>query len=462
MKIVEMDIGEVFPYENNPRKNEAAIKPVAKSLKEFGWKQPIVVDKDNIIIVGHTRWEAAQMLGLKKVPVLVASDLTEDQARAYRLADNKTNEFSSWDAQALLEELGKTKIDMTQFGFDPNSVSAGYTDYTPGALKADFIVPPFSVLDARGTEWQNRKKEWRKIMDPHAGRASGILSKGWADLAKKAGNVTVDGTSVFDPVLTEIMVHWFCPASGNIIDPFAGGPVRGEVAAFLGRGYTGVDLRDEQIEANEQEWDKIKEGTIDFYGGDLKKPTWITGDSARIDELVPQRDFDMLLTCPPYADLEVYSDKPEDLSNMSYPDFIKTYRDIIRKSVSKLKETAFAVCVVGEVRDRRGHYRNFIGETIKAFEDAGMQYYNEIILLTAVATGGLRARRIFATRHVVPVHQKALVFLKEKTPEALNEFIDGFDRIRATQEMHQNVLVFLKGDIKNFDEETGRYKIELS
>jgi ParB-like chromosome segregation protein Spo0J len=122
MEIVEKDIGEVFPYENNPRKNESAIEPVAKSLKEFGWRQPIVIDKNNVIIVGHTRWEAAQMLGLKKVPCLVASDLTEEQANAYRLADNKTNEFASWDAQALIEELSKCTIDMEQFGFDDGSI----------------------------------------------------------------------------------------------------------------------------------------------------------------------------------------------------------------------------------------------------------------------------------------------------------------------------------------------------
>lgn len=119
MNVVEMNIGDIFPYENNPRKNESAVEPVANSIKEFGWQQPIVVDKDNVIIVGHTRWEAAQRLGLKKVPVLVADNLTEEQAKAYRLADNKTNEISGWDFTALDEEMEELKnIDMTQFGFD--------------------------------------------------------------------------------------------------------------------------------------------------------------------------------------------------------------------------------------------------------------------------------------------------------------------------------------------------------
>ena len=119
MKVIEKNIGDIFPYENNPRNNESAVDAVAKSIEAFGFKQPIVVDKDNVIIVGHTRWEAAQRLGLEKVPVLVAEDLTEQQAKAYRLADNKTNELASWDFLALDEELdGILDFDMTEFGFD--------------------------------------------------------------------------------------------------------------------------------------------------------------------------------------------------------------------------------------------------------------------------------------------------------------------------------------------------------
>lgn len=460
MKVVDIPIEELKPYDNNPRKNEKAVGPVAESLKMFGWQQPIVIDRDKVIVAGHTRYKAALKLGMEIVPCKYADELTPDQVRAFRLADNKTAELATWDPEALLEEYSKTKIDLTKFGFDPNSISTGYTDYTPGALKADFIVPPFSIMDARGGEWQDRKREWKKVMDPHAGRSEALMSKGWENLAK-ACSQTVDGTSVFDPVLTEILIHWFCPAAGSIIDPFAGGPVRGMVASMLGRRYTGVDLRREQIDANEVEWSRLDGVDADFYGGPLQKPEWITGDSANIDKLVKKHNYDMLLTCPPYADLEKYSDKPEDLSNMEYGEFCRVYREIIKKSVDKLGENAFAVCVVGEVRDKNGRYREFVNETIQAFKAAGMEYYNEIILITAIATGGLRARRVFATRHVVPAHQKALVFLKEKTPESLDKFIEAFDRIRATQEMHQNVLVFLKGDVKKIDKEEGRYKIDL-
>ena len=112
-------ISEVRPYENNPRNNEAAVEKVAASIKEFGFQSPIIIDRDGVIIAGHTRLKAAEMLGLKEIPVLHADELTPEQAKAYRLADNKTGEFASWDFEKLEEELAEFEnVDMAVFGFD--------------------------------------------------------------------------------------------------------------------------------------------------------------------------------------------------------------------------------------------------------------------------------------------------------------------------------------------------------
>lgn len=119
MNVEYWNIDEVKPYENNPRINDGAVEATANSIKQFGWKQPIVVDKEGVIIVGHTRLKAAKKLGFKEVPVLVAKDLTFEQADAYRLADNKTGEISEWDMDLLGDELSQIEdIDMTDFGFD--------------------------------------------------------------------------------------------------------------------------------------------------------------------------------------------------------------------------------------------------------------------------------------------------------------------------------------------------------
>lgn len=119
MEVLQRPIGEITPYEKNPRNNDGAVDAVAASIREFGWQQPIVVDKNGVIIAGHTRYKAARKLGLKEVPVVVAENLTEEQIKAYRLADNKTGELAGWDFSALEEELGAlTDFGMEQYGFE--------------------------------------------------------------------------------------------------------------------------------------------------------------------------------------------------------------------------------------------------------------------------------------------------------------------------------------------------------
>ena len=119
MEIITKKIDEVIPYEKNPRKNDDAVDYVAKSIKEFGFKVPIIIDKDNVIVTGHTRLKAAKKLKLKEVPCILADDLTEEQIKAFRLADNKVGEYAEWDFDLLEDELDDIlNIDMEEFGFD--------------------------------------------------------------------------------------------------------------------------------------------------------------------------------------------------------------------------------------------------------------------------------------------------------------------------------------------------------
>ena len=119
MEIINKKINELKPYKNNPRNNKEAVKYVANSIKEFGFKVPIVLDKNNEIIAGHTRLEASKKLGLKEVPCIIADDLTDEQVKAFRLADNKVSEIAEWDFDLLAEELKNINdLDMTDFGFD--------------------------------------------------------------------------------------------------------------------------------------------------------------------------------------------------------------------------------------------------------------------------------------------------------------------------------------------------------
>lgn len=131
MQIEEVNINELTPYSNNPRNNDAAVDAVAASIKEFGFKVPIIIDKDNVIVAGHTRLKAAQKIGLEKVPCIKADDLTPEQLKAFRLADNKVGELASWDFDKLEEEL--TELDsldldfeMSDFGFDVSENRGGW------------------------------------------------------------------------------------------------------------------------------------------------------------------------------------------------------------------------------------------------------------------------------------------------------------------------------------------------
>ena len=118
MQIEELYLKELIPYANNPRNNDGAVDAVASSIKEFGFKVPIIIDKENVIVAGHTRLKAAERLGLEKVPCIRADDLTEEQVKAFRLADNKTAEMAEWDFDLLKEEISSIcGIDMQEFGF---------------------------------------------------------------------------------------------------------------------------------------------------------------------------------------------------------------------------------------------------------------------------------------------------------------------------------------------------------
>lgn len=119
MDVINININKLKPYDKNPRKNDEAVKYVAESIKEFGFKVPIVVDKNNVIVAGHTRYKASQKLKMTEIPCIIADDLTEEQIRAFRLADNKVGELSEWDFDLLDAELNEIiDIDMEAFGFD--------------------------------------------------------------------------------------------------------------------------------------------------------------------------------------------------------------------------------------------------------------------------------------------------------------------------------------------------------
>lgn len=273
-------------------------------------------------------------------------------------------------------------------------------------LRDDYIEPPFSVLDARSGDWQLRKNKWRGLgIRSEVGRNAVAVHIGTTYGEKGRGDMS-EYTSIFDPHLCEVIYKWFCPEGGAILDPFAGGSVRGIVAGYLGYKYRGIDIRKEQIESNEEQVTEIL--------GDNSSVVYDCGDSNIILDGIKDT-YDLVFSCPPYADLEVYSDIPGDISNMPYPVFRSAYQSIIYKSCEKLKRGGYAVFVVGEVRNPKSQIGGFYGlvpDTIRAFLDAGMTYYNEGILVTSVGSGSMRANGNMKSGKLVKTHQNILCFKK--------------------------------------------------
>jgi hypothetical protein len=368
-----------------------------------------------------------------------------------------------------------TNIDEKLFGM--GLVSAAKPDVS-GILRQQFIIPPFSVLNARDGAWQDRKRAWLRLgLEGELGRGMNLLKRSamiagaigrldtddseaveawkaasrgrsvspggspmpagdysskargdgrgrrvvavgreststWTGMAAdvdgyrvkegKANSSVVSTTSIFDPVLCELLYRWFCPLGGQAIDPFAGGAVRGVVAHLLGRRYWGCDLREEQITANRNQSKRICPDN---------EPTWVIGDALNEISKAPEADF--VLACPPYGDLEKYCDDPRDLSNMNLTEFRRVYTQIIRLTCERLKEDRFAAFVVGDYRDENGNYCNFPAGTINAFRKAGLHLYNEAILVTCITSLALRTKTFFdKSRKLGKGHQNVLIFVK--------------------------------------------------
>lgn len=419
MKVEQLGINEIRPYDSNPRFNDNAISAVANSINDFGFKQPIVIDKNNVIIVGHTRWEAAKTLGMTEVPCLVADDLTIEKAKAYRLADNKVGELSQWDYKLLekeMDELAELDIDMGEFGFDIDDGFESTMDRlknnptSTGPLSDTFVAPPFSILDTRQGAWQERKRSWQNLgIRSEVGRNDSMIFE------KNLQTESFKGTSIFDPVLCEIVYRWFTPYKDSLIfDAFAGGSVRGIIASSLGHKYTGIELRKEQVDANYSNAHEINISD---------NINWINDDAMNMDNHVEDKTQDLFFICPPYFNLEVYSDEEGDISNMDFASFEDFYYQIVKKGAQKVKDNRFAVVVISDVRDlKTGYYLDLVGITKKAMKDSGFGFYNDVVLINSAASAALRVRKNMYNRKMVRTHQSVLVFYNGVHTEIKNIF----------------------------------------
>jgi len=296
-------------------------------------------------------------------------------------------------------------------------------------LQPRFKHPPFSVLHAASGAWQKRKSAWLKLgIQSEVGRGENLLHM--SDAARQgyekkigiyapgAGGNLVQrknggwvGTSIFDPVLCELSYRWWCPPGGMVLDPFAGGSVRGIVATHhsMGLGYEGVELRPEQVASNREQAAELAP-----YLGPFA-PVWYEGDTlVKMWNLAQEGPaYDMVFTCPPYGRLEIYSDLPTDLSAMGEEAFDDALAKAVDLSSQALLEDRFSVWVIGDERRKDGSYHGIPWRLIQAGLAAGLKLYNIAILVTATGSLAIRTGRLFQPqRKLGPMHQYVVVFLK--------------------------------------------------
>lgn len=268
-----------------------------------------------------------------------------------------------------------------------------------GALRERFGVPPFSTLDARKGYWQKRKRKWYKAM----GFEGQGLAQGLLDGGNDSGivNEINKGRSLFDPVLAEMLLRWFCVDGGMVLDPFAGEAVKGIISELLGYDYVGLELRKQQVDANQ---------TIACDNNVF--PLYIKGDSTNLRELAGDyTPYDFCFTSPPYYNLEVYSD--EDMSALgTYDEFMDMYAGIFKQVYDLLGNNTFMALKVSEIRDDAGAYRGFVADNVRIMQRVGFKLYNDAVVINPIGTGAMRANRYFRNKKLVRLHQNVLVFYK--------------------------------------------------
>lgn len=490
MELTEMPLSQLSENVSNPRTiTDTKLERLVESILVFPRMlslRPIVVDENNVILGGNMRFRALSRISSMKFPTLkktlsgsatftkktefereqlldywrtwlrspvapvsTAASLSSEERREFIIKDNVG--FGQWDTDALSDDW--SDIDFDEWGLDglweneeeelgtSERVKDGGAEN--GSLNDRFIVPPFSIIDTRKGYWQARKKVWRELIgDMGESRKDTLVTCNelkYKDLyvrsrkeRSKLGvsfneylekyvseeekeraeqKVLSTGVSLLDPVMAEIVCRWFGFEKCKTFDCFAGDSVFGYVSSYLGNEFVGIELRPEQAQLNNDRTEGVP-------------ARYICDDGQNVAQHIEAESQDLLFSCPPYFDLEKYSDLDNDASNQkSYVDFIAILRNAFTSAIGCLKKNRFAVIVVGDVRDKRtGFYYDFCGDIKQIFKDGGMPLYNEVILIEAGASTAIRVGRSMINRKVGKMHQNILVFYKGDPKQIKNNY----------------------------------------
>ena len=419
-KIEKINVSEVYENAHNPRNiTKEALDKLKKSIEdlpEMLYLRPLVINKENIVLGGNMRLRAVKELGYYEIPVIRVEDLTEEQQEQFIIKDNLA--YGEWDWEVLKAEWEVDLLD--DWGLeleikDEGTQVKGGTRYEQtedmGLLTDRFVVPPFSILDTRQGYWQERKKAWRRLIKDFGESRESVLTGD--NMSDNILN-NIGAVSLIDPVLVESLITWFAPNRAKVFDIMTGDSVEGFISNYKGHSFTGIEIREDQVRVN-------KENTKGM------SCEYICDDARNVLNHIDEGTQDLLITCPPYFDLEVYSDLPNDASNQeSYEEFYSILDDSLRKSIKCLKDNRFACIIIGDIRGNDDSYYDLPGDIIRTFRESGMVLYNKAVLVDMAGTLPVRVGRYMDSRKLGKQHQDILVFYKGN-PKDIKQH---FDRIK--------------------------------
>lgn len=404
-----------FDKKNYRKHSDKNKKLIRKSLTECGAGRSVLVDKDGCLIAGNGVYEQAEKMGIKtrivetdgtELVVVKRTDIgTDDPKRkTLALADNATSDGVEWDLPNIAADFDVSVAEDWGISVDMTVDENGGVSEKNGSLCERFVVPPFSVLDARQGYWKERKKQWRELIGDNGESRQETLAKG--NIMAEINN----GVSLLDPVLAEVICKWFGIEGGTAFDTFAGDSVFGYVSSKLGNTFTGIELRKEQADLNNERVQGMR-------------AKYICDDGQNVLDHIGARTQDLFFSCPPYFNLEVYSAKENDASNQdTYDDFMRIIENAFAGAIKCLKDDRFAVVVCGDIRDKNGDYYGFPDDIKRIFVNNGCVLYNELILVDPIGSAMLRCARYMRNRKVTKVHQNVLVFYKGNLKNIKNNY----------------------------------------
>lgn len=471
--LLEPNEGQIEGVPRNPRTiTDARFESLRENIRRYPQflkknlikVYPLPDDSGKYVVVGgNMRLLALRELGYENAPcAVIPRTASAEELKAYTILDN--SEFGRWDYDALANEWDEAKLrewGLDSFDYfgedtDPSEAEAsadgdddkeqGGEDEAARKLADTFIMQPFSILDSRSQFWQERKAAWRSVIAGTGESREDAIGYGMevrmpkqykeynkvraklgisfreylekyvpAEVLEKAKASTMyANVSLFDPVLAEIMAHWFTPyRCAKIFDPFAGDTQKGLVFGLCGYEFKGIELRSEQVEINRRDVERFRVPV-----------SYVCDDGQNVAAHFEPESQDLLFSCPPYFDLEVYSQLPNDASNApTYAEFIGILGNAYKSALGCLKPNRFAVVVVGDVRSKKDtSYYGFPDDIKRIFREAGALLYNEGILSEIIGSKAITASNTMKYRKLPKTHQNVLIFYKGDTSEIKNVF----------------------------------------